>query len=99
MTLSNQYQSEFDSEIPANIAFLDRKTAIELLSISEGYLRRDCSMLSEVSDHLPGWNHLPGSRGFDRGTFFILWLFRKFCRQLGRGKGLEILINELNKEN
>lgn len=99
MTISNHYQNEFDAEFPQNIAYLDRHTAKRLLSISDSYLRRDCSMLSEVSEHLPGWNHLPGSRGFDRGTFFILWLFRRFCRDLGRGKGLEILINELNKEN
>lgn len=97
MTALNKYQSEFEIEMPNCISYLSRDTAKQILGISDGYLRRDCSMLSEVSDRLPGWSHLPFSKGFDRETFFILWLFRRFCRQLGRGKGLEVLINELNK--
>lgn len=56
-------------------------------------------MLNDISSQLPGWSHLPGARGFDRQTLYILWLFRKLCRELGRGKGLDILIQELNQSN
>ena len=95
----NQYQSDFEQAYPRYISYFSRKQAGEILNISESHLRRDCSMLNEISDQLPGWSHLPGARGFDRQTLYILWLFRKLCRELGRGKGLDILIQELNQSN
>lgn len=95
--IANLFLTEFDRQFPSCIGHFSRKQAEQALNISESHLRRDCSMLNEVSHHFPGWSYTPGDRGFDRDTFYILWLFRRFCRDLGRGKGLDQLILELNK--